>query len=95
MKFRRFDMKGVALIAAGFVLVALVAGGYAIGAAIDRHFDAGPRWAVVGLIAGFIIGFWDLYVIATRLMAAQPPVRTMIPPEAWEEAEEAEKTEND
>ena len=91
-------MKGIALIAAGFALVALVVAGYAIGAAVDRQFGTGPRWAVVGLIAGFIIGFWDLYVIATRLMAAQPPLGKVIQPEEWEEAElseEAEKTEND
>jgi len=82
-------MKGVALIAAGFALVALVVAGYAIGAVIDRHFGTGPRWAVIGLIIGFIIGFWDMYVIASRILTEQPKITT--PPEDWDEPENPEE----
>jgi F0F1-type ATP synthase assembly protein I len=90
-KFRRSELKGVALIAAGFALVALVVAGYVIGAAVDRHFGVGPRWAVVGLIAGFIVGFWDMYVIASRILTEQPKITRVVPPEEWDEPETPEE----
>ncbi|MHB9108720.1 MAG: AtpZ/AtpI family protein [Armatimonadota bacterium] len=66
----------MALIVAGFVLVALVVAGYAIGAALDRHYGTSPRWALVGLLIGFVIGFWDLYLLASRFLANQPNITT-------------------
>jgi len=89
-RFRASDFSGVALIIAGFVLVALVVAGYAIGAALDRHFGTSPRWALVGLLIGFVIGFWDLYLVASRLMANQPKIPTATPPEAWDEPDTPE-----
>jgi len=91
LRYRRNEFNGVALIVAGFVLVALVAVGYAIGAALDRHFGTGPLWAVVGLFVGFIIGIWDLYTIAARVMAEQPPITAATPPEEWDETEKPEE----
>jgi len=89
-RFRRYDFSGVALIVAGFVLVALVVAGYAIGAALDRHFGTSPRWALVGLLIGFIAGFLDLFLLASRFLANQPKITTATPPEAWDEPEKPE-----
>lgn len=83
-RFRASDFSGVALIVAGFVLVAMVVAGYAIGAALDRRFDTSPRWALTGLLIGFVIGFLDLFLIASRLLANQPKITSATPPEAWD-----------
>lgn len=87
---RQHDFTGIALIVAGFVLVALVVAGYAIGAALDRHFGTSPRWALVGLLIGFVIGFWDLYLLASRFLGNQPKISTATPPEVWDEPEKPE-----
>lgn len=71
-RFRRYEFNGVALIVAGFVLVALVVAGYFIGAFIDHRLHTGQRWAFVGLVIGFLLGFWDLYVVSSHLLAEQP-----------------------
>ena len=73
------------MVVAGFVLVALVVAGYYIGAYVDRLLGTGQRWAFVGLLIGFLVGFWDLYVVATRLLAEQPKVTDPIPPPPDEE----------
>lgn len=73
-RFRRDDWSGLALIAAGFILVASTIAGYVVGMLIDRALHSSPRWAITGLILGVIVGFWDLYSVASRLLASQPPV---------------------
>ncbi len=71
-RWRQHELNGIALIAAGFALVALVTAGYYIGTRIDQAFGTGTRWSVVGLIAGLLVGFWELYVVAARILATQP-----------------------
>ena len=88
MAQRRREFSGIALIAAGFVLVALTATGYFVGAAIDRKLGTGSRWALIGLLVGFLVGFWDLYVIAARLLSNQPYVPPLPPEEEPEETDQ-------
>lgn len=71
--WRRGELSGIALIAAGFLLVAMSLGGYLIGALIDRVFHTAPIGAVVGLLIGTLVGFWDIYRIAMWAMRRQPP----------------------
>lgn len=80
LRSRRREFNGIALIVAGFVLAALVAVGYGIGAWIDRRFGTEPYGAIIGLLVGFVVGFWDLYVIATRILAEQPAITPAPPP---------------
>jgi F0F1-type ATP synthase assembly protein I len=65
------DMGGIALIAGGFVLVAMSVTGYELGAWIDRHLHDSPICAIIGLLLGTGIGIWDLYRIASRVMRAE------------------------
>src|SRR5262245_7464472 len=66
------ELSGLGLLAGGFVLVSLSIGGYVVGSLIDRALGTNPIGAVVGLLIGTIIGFWDLYLIAQRIMRNQP-----------------------
>lgn len=70
----RKEFAGLALIVAGFVLVGLVIAGYLIGAYVDRRLGTAPLWALVGLVLGFLVGFWDLYLLSSRILAAQPSI---------------------
>ena len=88
-RFRRYEFNGVALIVAGFVLVAFVAVGYFVGAYIDRQLGSGHLWAFVGMLIGFLAGFWDLYVVASRLLAKQPEMGQVAPPKEDNEQTDA------
>jgi len=92
LRFRREEYTGIALIVAGFVLVGLVLAGYGVGFLIDRRAGTAPYGTIIGLIIGFLVGFWDLYVIASRILARQPAI-TPAPPKddtAEENAGEAD-----
>ena len=66
------QLGGIALIAAGFILVACTLGGYALGYLIDVRAHTQPWASVIGLMLGFITGMWDLYRIAIRVSMSQP-----------------------
>lgn len=70
--WRQGELNGLALLAAGVILVSMSAGGYVLGAIIDRLAHTSPYGALVGLLIGTIAGFWDLYRIAARVMNQQP-----------------------
>jgi len=78
---QRADLTGVALIAGGVVLVAATLGGYAVGTLLDRRFSTGSVWATTGLIVGMLVGFIDLYRIATMILKRQPPITPALPKE--------------
>ena len=65
---------GLALIAAGVALVVTSVGGYALGARLDRALGTGTRWATIGVVVGLLVGFFDLYLVAARLLNAQPVI---------------------
>jgi len=69
--WRQGEVSGFAFITAGAVVVGASLGGYLVGLLIDRALGIGPRYAIVGLILGTIIGFWDLYQLATRMLKQQ------------------------
>ena len=73
-EWRQNELNGLALAAGGFLLVCMSLGGYVIGSLIDRWLGSRPLGAVIGLLLGLGVGFWDLYRIALRVMAQQPPV---------------------
>ncbi len=73
-ELRDGELGGIALIAGGFVLVAMSVAGYEVGAWIDLRAQSSPTGAIIGLLLGLIIGFWDIFRIASRVMRAQPPI---------------------
>lgn len=62
------QLGGIALIAAGFALVIFTMTGYGLGYFIDLKAHTHPWGMVIGLLLGFIVGMWDLYRIAKRVM---------------------------
>ena len=70
--WRRKELGGLALLSSGFIFL----GGLALGWVIDHYLHTDPWGKVIGLLAGTLVGFWDLYRFATRVMNAQstPPV---------------------
>lgn len=74
------QLGGIALIAAGFGLVFYTIGGYALGYVIDRKIGTAPWGAVIGLFLGFVVGVWDIFRIARRVVLSQP-----LPPSKPEE----------
>ncbi|MHB9131888.1 MAG: AtpZ/AtpI family protein [Armatimonadota bacterium] len=72
-EWRRSELGGLALIAGGFLLVAMTLGGYVVGHWLDRIFHTGSLLSIIGLLFGTFVGFWDLYRIAMRVMNQQPP----------------------
>jgi F0F1-type ATP synthase assembly protein I len=71
--WRQNELSGLALIAGGFILVAMTFGGYVLGHWLDRVFHTGSMLSIIGLLFGTFVGFWDLYRIAMRVMNQQPP----------------------
>ena len=73
--WRRKDLGGLALLASGFIVVFASLGGLAIGMVIDHYWHTDPWGMVIGLLAGMVIGFWDLYRFAKRIINEQsaPP----------------------
>ncbi|HOF87926.1 MAG TPA: AtpZ/AtpI family protein [Armatimonadota bacterium] len=76
------DLGGLALLAGSALLVLLTVGGYSIGNLLDQRLGTAPTLAIVGLLLGVVIGFWDLFRIAAMVMRAQPlppPPRDALP----------------
>ncbi|OPZ85364.1 MAG: putative F0F1-ATPase [bacterium ADurb.Bin429] len=66
------EMSGLALLAGSALLVLLSVGGYLIGNLLDQRLNTAPTFAIIGLLFGVVIGFWDLFRIAAMVMRAQP-----------------------
>lgn len=71
-QWQRGEMTGLALVAGGFILVGMTFGGWYLGVLADRVFGTAPYGAVIGLVLGTLVGFWDLYLIAARIINSQP-----------------------
>lgn len=95
-QWREGELGGISLIAGGFILVAMSYGGYLIGALIGRHFGAQQTGAIIGLLFGVIVGFYDLYRIAVRVIRQQPlPTREQQQraEDSWKKSDDDEKSE--
>ena len=96
--WRQGELNGVALIVGGILLVAMSVGGYFLGSLLDRVLKTSPICAIAGLIIGTMVGFWDLYRTAARIMNQQPlpsPEAQQRAQHMWENAEKSEKSELD
>ncbi|HEX2948895.1 MAG TPA: AtpZ/AtpI family protein [Armatimonadota bacterium] len=93
-EWREGELGGLALIAGGFILVSLSFGGYIIGSAIDKFLHSSPYGSIIGLIVGTLIGFYDLFRIASRVMKHQPVPTAAQQRAAKEQAEKFENSEN-
>ena len=85
------EMSGLALLAGSALLVLLTVGGYFICNLLDQRLETSPTFAIIGLVLGVIIGFWDLFRIAAMIMRAQP----LLPPSVEEDTPVEEKTDLD
>lgn len=95
-QWRQGEYSGLALLAGGFLLVTMSIAGYFIGSLIDRALHSSPTGAIIGLLIGTVIGFWDLYRIAARIMNRQPAPTVQEQQQAqenWEKFEKAEENE--
>ena len=94
----RKELTGLALIGGGVFLVAMSVAGYFLGDWVGRELGNEQLGAIIGLLLGTIVGFWDFYRIASRVMSQQP-----MPTEAqqraakkqWEKSEKYEESERD
>lgn len=66
------QLGGIALLAAGFSLVIMTLGGCGLGLLVDHVAHTAPWGVVIGLLAGFIVGVWDVYRISIRVLANEP-----------------------
>lgn len=89
-QWREGELGSIALVGGGFILVSLSYGGYVLGSLIGRYFGHQNTGAIIGLIAGTIIGFYDFIRIAVRVMNRQPTPskeQQRIAQENWEKTE--------
>jgi F0F1-type ATP synthase assembly protein I len=87
------DFSGIALLGGGIVLVTMSVAGYYLGNLLDQKFHTSPKGAIIGLLVGVIIGFVDLYRIASRIMSGQPvptPAQQQAARENWKKDEKPE-----
>ena len=92
-QWKRGELNGLALLAAGFMLVGMSAGGTLLGFLLGRLFAAEILGAVIGLLLGTLIGLYDLYLLAMRIFSQQAtpgPEEQQRAREAWEQSALAE-----
>jgi len=88
---RDTSWSGLVLIAGGISLVISTLGGYFVGTVLDHKYATGMHWTIICTAVGTILGFFDLYLIASRLLQAQPPISPRATTD--EEEEQADRRE--
>ncbi len=65
------ELSGMALAGGGLILVSATLGGYWLGLEVDKALHlTSPLWAIVGVILGTAIGFYDLILLLRQVTKA-------------------------
>lgn len=76
----RTELSGLALIGSAVLLVTATFVGYFAGTWLDDRLGTRPWLAIIGLLFGTLIGFYDLYRVGMQIMRRQP-APPPLPPE--------------
>ncbi|MEI7831682.1 MAG: AtpZ/AtpI family protein [bacterium] len=67
---KKGELPGMALVGAGLILVTGTLAGYGLGFLVDKWTHMTPIWAIVGLILGTALGFYDLLLLLRQVTKA-------------------------
>jgi F0F1-type ATP synthase assembly protein I len=73
--YEQGELGSAALIAGAVALAGMTIGGYLVGSFIDSRLHTAPTFAIIGLLLGVGVGFFDMYRISVRVMRREDRLR--------------------